>query len=356
MTVAVDRGRTATTHLATTWAAAVLLPWMLSRGALDLIVARAGALRGRPGFAAFALWDGVWYLRIAHDGYGFTSPRGETPYPFFPLLPGLLRGADALGLAPVAAGVVLNHLLFLAALSGVYAITRAHGTAREAALASWALALFPGSAPLTLLYPGAIFLACSVWAFRAVELGRDGAAAALLAAAALARPNGLVAALACGFAALRQGGWRRFLHVVVPAGLAVALWVAWLRWSTGDALVFVHAKAAWHEVTLASLLSGADSVPKLDLAPLALAVVLLALAWRRLPGAWLLLAALTLLPSLGLGILGMPRYTSACFPVLVAAGIVLARLPRGARVAALACSAAGLLYVAQRIVAMGQMP
>jgi hypothetical protein len=356
VTVAVDRGRTATTRLATTWAGAVLLPWVLSRGALYVLVTRAGALRGRVGAAAFPLWDGVWYLRIARDGYGFTSPRGETPYPFFPLLPALLRGADALGIPPIVAGVVLTHLLFLAALAGVYAITRAHGTTREAALASWSLALFPGSAPLTLLYPGAIFLACSVWAFRAVELRRDDAAAALLAAAALARPNGLVATIACGFAALRSGGSRRALRVIVPPGVAVLLWIGWLRWSTGDALVFVHAKAAWHEVTLASLVAGTDPIPKLDLAPLALAVVLLALAWRRLPGAWLLLAALALLPSLGLGMLGMPRYASSCFPVLVAAGIVLARLPRGARVAVLAGSAVALLYVAQRILVMGQMP
>jgi hypothetical protein len=99
-----------------------------------------------------------------------------------------------------------------------------------------------------------------------------------------------------------------------------------------------------------------DPLPKIDLAPIAFAAVVLALSWRRLPGAWLLLAALMLLPSFGLGVLGMPRYTAACFPLFVAAGIVLARLPRAARVALLGCAALALLYVARRIVSAEQMP
>ena len=357
MNVGVDRGRVVAANRATAWPAAVLLPWALSRGALYLLAQYLGALQGRTREAVFALWDGAWYLRIAHDGYGFTTSRGETPYPFFPLLPGLLHSADALGMSPIVAGVVLNHLVFLLALWGVYDITRAHGTPLEATLASWSLAFFPGSVPLTLLYPCTIFLACSVWAFRALELERDAGAATLVAVAALARPNGAILAISCAWGALRASrSWQRPLRVVLPAAIGVVLWMAWLWSQTGDALAFVHAKAAWREVTLASLLAGTDPVPKADLAPLALAALLLALAWRRLPGEWLVFAALALLPSLGLGILGMPRYAAACFPVSVAAGIVLARLPQSSRVVALGCAALALFLVAQRIFVAEQMP
>ena len=168
--------------------------------------------------------------------------------------------------------------------------------------------------------------------------------AALAAAAALVRPNGLVLAAALGAAALRSGrSWHRPLRVVLPAALCVAAWLAWLWWHTGDPLVFAHAKSAWHEVTLGSLIDGTDRLPKIDLAPLAFAVVVLGA--RVAPPAarnGSCIAALALLPSLGLGLLGMPRYTAACFPLFVAAGIVLARLPRPAQVAALAGSAAGL--------------
>jgi len=166
-----------------------------------------------------------------------------------------------------------------------------------------------------------------------------------------------VLAASLGAAVLLAGGsWRRAAGVVVPAAACVAAWLAFLWLRAGDPLAFVHAKAAWHEVTLVSLLSGADSLPKLDAAPLVLAVLVIGLAWRRLPAGWLVLAALTLLPSLGLGILGMPRYTAACFVVFVAGGMALARLPRGAVAAILAAFAFGLLSLGVRVLRSEHMP
>jgi hypothetical protein len=144
--------------------------------------------------------------------------------------------------------------------------------------------------------------------------------------------------------------------VALPAALAVAAWLAWLWLRTGDPLIFVHAKGAWHEVTLASLLAGRDRLPKLDLAALAFALPVLAVAWRRIPAGWLILAAATLLPPLALGVLGMPRYTAACFPLFFACGVVLARLPRPARAVVLAGFAAGLLFLGRRILLVEHMP
>lgn len=339
------------------WLTAVLVPFAVGRAAVVLLGCHARTVRGLGGIASFAVWDGAWYAQIARDGYGFTTGHGETPFPFFPLLPALMRGGAFFGLSPVATALLLNHVLFLLALWGVFALVRAHGTEQEAALACWSLALYPGSAPLTLVYPCTLLLACGVWAFHLLERGRDGAAATLAAVAALVRPNGVVLALALGAGALRASrSWRRPLAVVLPAALCVAGWIAWLWSYTGDPLVFAHAKAAWREVTLTSLLGGTDRVPKIDLAAFAFAAGVLALAWRRLPVEWLLYAALALLPSLALGLLGMPRYTAACFPLFVAAGIVLARLPRAARVAALAASAAALAFLARRILLLEHMP
>lgn len=339
------------------WSGAVLLPWALSRGALLLLAASAARQRGKTFLAGYAVWDGGWYTRIARDGYAFVTDRGETPYPFFPLFPGVLHAGERLGAPAAATGLVVNHLVLLLALTGVWAIAAAHGSRREAALAAWSLALYPGSASLALLYPCAILLACSVWAFLALERDRDALAALLAAVAALARPNGLVLAASLAATVLLAGGaWRRALRLALPAVAVVAAWVAWLWVRTGDALVFLHAKAAWHEVSLASLLEGKDRLPKIDLAPAGVALVVLLLAGRRLPLGWLVLVALALLPSLGLGILGMPRYVAACFPVFVACGIVLARLPLAVRVAVLASSALGLVALGRRVLLGVHMP
>lgn len=342
---------------AATWLLAVLVPFVLGRVAVVLLGFHARTVRGLGGIASFAVWDGAWYAQIARDGYGFTIGNGATPYPFFPLLPSLMRAGAVVGLSPVATALLLNHVLFLLALWGVFLLARAHGSDDEATLACWSLALYPGSAPLTLVYPCTLFLACGVWAFYLLERGRDGAVATLATAAALVRPNGLVLAAALGVAALRASrSLARPLRVATPAGIAVAGWLVFLWWRTGDPLMFVTAKSAWHEVTIASLLAGTERVPKLDLAAAAFAAAVLALAWRRIPGDWLLYAALVLLPPLALGLLGMPRYTAACFPLFFAAGVLLARLPRPLRVAGLAASAAGLLFLARRILLAEHMP
>lgn len=339
------------------WATAVLVPWLLGRGMLLLVASSAARFRGKTFLAGYAVWDGAWYAQIARDGYGFTSVRGETPWPFFPLFPAVLSLGERLGIPAAATGLVVNHLVLLLAMTGVWAITSAHGTRREAALASWSLGLFPGTVGLTLVYPDAIFLACGVWAFVAIEHGRDATAALLAAIAALVRPNGLVLAASVAAAVLLAGGtWRRAAGVAAPAATCVAGWLAFLWLRAGDPLAFVHAKAAWHEVTLASLLAGADRLPKLDLAPLVLAALVIGLAWRRLPPGWLVLAALTLLPSLALGILGMPRYTAACFVVFVACGFALARLPRGAAAAVLVAFAFGLMALGVRVLRAEHMP
>lgn len=342
---------------AATWLVAVLVPFVLGRTAVMLLGFHAGTVRGLGGIASFAVWDGAWYAQIARDGYGFTTVQGETPYPFFPLFPALMRGGAFLGLSPVATALLLNHALFLLALWGLFLLARTHGSDDEATLACWTLALYPGSAPLTLVYPCTLFLVCGVWAFYLLERGRHGAVATLAAAAALVRPNGLVLAAALGIATLRASrSLGRSVRVVAPAALAVAAWLAFLWWRTGDPLMFATAKTAWHEVTLAALLAGAERLPKLDLVPLAFAAGVLALAWRRVPGDWRLYAALALLPSLGLGLLGMPRYTAACFPLFFAAGVLLARLPRPLQVASLVASAAGLVFLARRILLTEHMP
>jgi hypothetical protein len=339
------------------WSAAVLAPFLIGRSMLLLIAVNAAHLRGKTFLAGYAVWDGAWYAQIARDGYGFVSARGETPWPFFPLFPGVLHVGERLGIPAAATGLIVNHLLLLLAMTGVWSITSAHGTRREAAFAAWALGLFPGTAALTLLYPDVAFLACGVWAFLLLERRHDVAAALLATAAVLVRPNGAVLAASLGVAVLLAGDtWQRAARMVVPAALAVTAWLAFLWVRAGDPLAFVHAKTAWHEVTLASLLAGTDRLPKLDLAPLALAVVVLVLAWHRLPAGWLVLAALSLLPSLGLGILGMPRYASSCFPVFVAGGMALARLPRAAAAVVLALFAFTLVCFGMRVLIAEHMP
>jgi hypothetical protein len=196
-------------------------------------------------------WDGAFYLDIARNGYGPV----DVPFPkwpFFPAFPGLIRALSEVA-DPKVAIFVLNQLVFLVALAGVYRIAFRHGGRTVAGLSVWALALFPASFVFSMTYPSAIFLAASVWGFLLVEDRHDLMAGVLAAGVALVRPNGLVVALALVIAVRT---WRRALVVAGPAVVAVIGWCIYSADRTGDPLVFLTSKSRWQEITFVGLFEG----------------------------------------------------------------------------------------------------
>ena len=79
----------------------------------------AGVGHDDPGLGdMFGLWDGVWYQRIAQDGYPVPLPvdadTGRVTYSawaFYPLYPYLVKLLMVTGMPFAAAGVVLNVVL-----------------------------------------------------------------------------------------------------------------------------------------------------------------------------------------------------------------------------------------------------
>jgi hypothetical protein len=336
----------------------VVVPWFVSRlySALLIIGARTVGGPGGPRFSGFTKWDGQWYLVIAAHGYG-VLPHGhvQTRWPFFPLLPGVIRAISDLGLPNRTGAVVFNHLVFLLALAGVWRIACRHTAPRPARLAVWALALFPGAFVFSMVYPSSIFLGASVWAFVLVEERRDLLAAVPVAAAALVRPNGIAVALALVLA-LRS--WRRVAIVCGPAVLALAAWLGFLQHRAHDPLIFLSAKSGWPEVTILAFLREPyryDYVfPHLALG--AAAVVAVVLWRRRLPAPWVLFTALYLVPSLGLGMVGFGRYTNECFPPFVAAGNLLDRARPWLRRAAFTTAVSGQALCAWWVIHQNYIP
>jgi hypothetical protein len=151
----------------------------------------------------------------------------------------------------------------------------------------------------------------------------------LAATAALTRPNGVVVAVALtvGVAAAAPRSWWRVARVCGPAFVALGLWCALCWYWTGNPIVFLTAKHGWHEVHLVAFVRHPIQDPNVCL-HLGLAVaagVVVLLRRRRLPASWTLFSALYLIPSLGLGVVGLGRYTNECFPPFVAAGELIER-------------------------------
>src|SRR5439155_708337 len=103
------------------------------------------------------------------------------------------------------------HVAFFVGLIGVYRLALRHTSARGATIAVWVTAIGPFAFVFSMIYPSAIFLAASVWAFLWVEEGNDLAAGIAAAAATLARPDGLIVVVVLLF--VKRLDWSRALRV-----------------------------------------------------------------------------------------------------------------------------------------------
>jgi hypothetical protein len=306
---------------------AVVVPFLVSRvisDALILVMAKSRSSPGPAYYSGFAKWDGAWYVEIAKFGYGSKPiPGQESPWPFFPLLPGVMRVGGWLGVSEAFVGVAVNHLVFLLGLAGLYRIARRHVSPRASELGVWLIALFPASFLFSMIYPSAIFFAASVWAFCLVEERRDIAAGLVSIAAVMVRPNGFVVAIALAFAVR----WvpKRVAIVCGPSLVAFFGWLLYNRDKTGDALTFYKAKDGWPEIDLVDfvLRDRKIAIPHVLLA--IVAVVAVIAVWKLLPRAWLLLTALYLVPAFVVGMVGLGRYAGEIFPPFVAGGEILRR-------------------------------
>lgn len=333
--------------------AGVLAAWLSSRLFVDLILAIGGRQRDLPLGEIFSAWDGHWYLGIAANGFNAEpitsgSTLGQTPFPFFPLLPLAISLLQRLGLSPLIAGLLVNHLALLVGLWLTHALVRRLSGQAAASWTCWFLAFSPGSVSYSLLYPEGLLLVFSSGAFLARSQGRLALAATLAALATLTRPNGLAVSLALGGEALlfsnarRQGLW-----LLVPSLLALLLWSTYLMSISGDPLIWVHAKQNWSEVTLFNLHTAIGGFPWTQLLAALVALGLLLLGWSRQPWGWRLFGLIWILPSFLLGMVGSPRYAGSCFPVFEALGQRVAAI--GNRAGWLLLGASALLLALQTL-------
>lgn len=353
----------------------VVAAWVVSRLVASAALVLGGSEDlGRLTYGWLDSWDGSWYRLAAIYGYdGIPNAFGQTTWPFFPLLPGLSRGAQELGVPERLAGLAITNVVFLVALAGTWVLARRHLSRRGALIAVWATALFPFGITFGMVYPSSLYLAGSVWAFVFLERRHDVAAALCAVVPTLARPNGFIvpAVLVLALWLRDRGGGRpsdrgrralRAVLVGVPAGVGLAVWCGLLwRWS-GDPLVFYSAKDAWDEVTILEFFGdpGGETVRTAvpHMLGVAAAIGVLAASWRAawFRVEWKVLAVLSLAPPLLLGVVGLGRYAAECFPLALATGFLLDRLPRRLASPALVVAGAGLFAFGVAVTRHGIVP
>jgi hypothetical protein len=213
-------------------------------------------------------WDGVWYHRVAVEGYPGVLPRGvdglvePNQWAFYPLYPLCVRALVAVTGAvwPLAAG-----LFSLACAAAAVVVMRALvASVAGRSLALWTVALFcffPSAAVLQLPYSEALAVLLLVAVLALLQRHSTGgylAAIPLVLMLGLARPIAPALAAVIGLHLVRRWRWARrgegalgrrelaaLLSLTAAAGIATVAWSATAALVTGERLAYVETMASW---------------------------------------------------------------------------------------------------------------
>jgi hypothetical protein len=329
----------------------------------------------------WAHWDGVWFIRIAADGY----PAHAESQAFFPLYPLLVRGVALLtGHNYVIAGLVVALACYAGAMVVLFKLAQALLGPRVALWTVVFISVFPTALFFQAVYSESLFLLLTLLSFWWARRARWALAGLAGLLAVLTRSSGVLLAVPLaviwweqrrGVALRLPGGpaagpaapehrppasslaWL----LLLPAGLA--MYMAYLWWAFGDPLLFSSVQAYWgRELTLptsaiwrgaAAAVSGVRWLAAHGLSPIlgmrlpsggldstvvanllefasfAAAVAMLAACWRKLPAAYTLYALAALLFPLVYStaarpLYTLPRFIVVIFPLFIGAAAVLA--------------------------------
>jgi Mannosyltransferase (PIG-V) len=346
-----------------------LLVFAVTRGALFLLAYLSLAvlpLNQEPGLATpgqapwrgfpnnlwldgWARWDAGWYRHIATHGYvdQVVGPTGQRNLAFYPLYPLTMRVVSLVGLDPLAAGILVSNLAFLAALVLLHRLVRARFGADVAFRCVLLLSVFPFSFYFSAVYSESLFVLLAVASLYLAHQERWAAAAFCALLCGATRAPGLALAPALGLLYLEriQFDLRRVRLDALWLGLSVlgpVLFYAYLHLAFGDPwLAFkatrvpgwwqggVNLKPAERAVralrSLETLRTGQFPVVfDLNLLAAAVSAGSLVAVFRRQPLAWgvfglLIVASGVLQPG------GWGRYVLPAFPVFLAWALGLER-------------------------------
>jgi hypothetical protein len=302
--------------------APVLWPFLLTRSAAIIIGLLAtrfwlpSAPISQDWWNTLGGFDGLWYLKIARDGY-FFDPTRQSSIAFAPLFPMLMRGIGALlgstDHAYVAAGLLISNICLIVALFFVRALTDELLGDAAARRVVWYVLICPGTIFLSVVYPMSLMLAIGSGAIWFARRQRWEMASAIGMLAPLARPDGVLLALPLLLEAIGSRRFDRRSNWILMIPAMSALWLAGQWVAFGTPIAFIQAQKMWEPSPFITVLHSSRAA--LILCTAAFFVLLTVLSCVRLPASHSLYATLFLAVMLWAGRLwSLPRFVVILFP------------------------------------------
>jgi hypothetical protein len=187
-------------------------------------------------------YDGIWYSRIAENGYGEGLDQHLA---FFPLYPSVVRVVDVIVPDVRIAALLVAWTGSMAAAWGLYAIGKLLRDRATGVMLVLVWAVLPNAILQAMAYTEGIFTALAAWTLYALLKRNWLVAGALCAVAGLSRPTAVALIAVVGVAALiavfrRQDGWRPWVAgAIAPLG-----WLGYI----GFVAVRGDSVTAWFDV------------------------------------------------------------------------------------------------------------
>jgi hypothetical protein len=284
-----------------------------------------GSASTAPILQSLTSGDGFWYVGIAASGYHLEPLKGAFhDYVFFPLWPFVIRIASFFTAGDlVVAGILAANVAFGLALIAFEHLSRPILGARGAVTAAAFLTFAPGGVAFAMIYSDSLFLLLSLAAVLAARRGAYPLMSLLFALAALTRLPGIVLVVPLAIVIGERQGWHvhRAWLWLASGPVALASFLGYLWWLTGDVLAYPRAQAIWNEPPDTYGPSGIPAIPT-SLIVLALVVVvaiyLFQLVYLRASGipradVGYVVAGLVAL-ALAVRIVSLPRYLAVLWP------------------------------------------
>jgi hypothetical protein len=348
---------------------AVLPVWLAARAvvAVTLVVAHLTVAHLRPGNSAALLrvhqgllgWDAGWYQSIASHGYAASGQQSLRFFPGFPMAGRVVGWIP--GISPGTGLVIVANLCSLAGMAVLWILVeREFGDRGLARRSVWLLALAPPAFTLVMAYAEGALLLCTTVTFLAIRSGRWWWAALAGLVAGTVRPVGLLLIVPVLIEAYRTRGAGRSvpgvvsrLAAVVAPAIGAGGYLAWVGSTFGDAFLpfrlqdqpghrgVITSPFASMGHNLAAASHGHHLGSALHIPWVALCLVLLVVAFRRLPLSYAAFAAAVLAVAVASSNLdSFERYALSGFPLVIAASTLTSR--RGVERIVLVLAGAGM--------------